>query len=81
VSEHTDQHSERDDAEAERAGEQPDTGRESEPSAATSGRSGQASDPPEAARAGEYEQSGSLGTGTQGDSIAQEFAERERDSD
>jgi hypothetical protein len=33
----------------------------------------------EADSAGEYEQTGSLGTGTQGDSIARELAERERD--
>jgi hypothetical protein len=36
---------------------------------------------PEAERAGEYEQSGSLGTGTQGDSIARELAERDSSSD
>ena len=35
----------------------------------------------EAESAGEYEQTGSLGTGTQGDSIARELAERERRSD
>jgi hypothetical protein len=36
---------------------------------------------PEAERAGEYEQSGSLGTGTLGDSIAHELADRQSDSD
>jgi hypothetical protein len=36
---------------------------------------------PEAERAGEYEQSGSLGTGTQGDSIARELADRDSSSD
>jgi hypothetical protein len=30
-------------------------------------------------RIGEYEQSGSLGTGTQGDSVARELVERERE--
>jgi hypothetical protein len=30
-------------------------------------------------RVGEYEQSGSLGTGTQGDSVARELVERERE--
>ena len=36
---------------------------------------------PEAERAGEYEQSGSLGTGTQGDSIARELADRDSTTD
>jgi hypothetical protein len=35
----------------------------------------------EAESSGEYKQTGSLGTGTQGDSIARELAERERRSD
>ena len=54
-----------------------DPGSDSEPVAATGERAEQATEPPEAERAGEYEQSGSLGTGTQGDSIARELADRE----
>ena len=44
-------------------------------------RDQQTEESPEAERAGEYEQSGSLGTGTQGDSIARELADRQSDSD
>ena len=45
----------------------------------TLGEEGDQTAADEADRAGTYEQSGSLGTGTQGDSIARELAERERD--
>jgi hypothetical protein len=43
-------------------------------------RDQQTEESPEAERAGEYEQSGSLGTAKQGDSIARELADRQSDS-